>query len=329
MSYLELEPGRAKAKNDRIVEKLLDDPEWIAEEKLDGWRFLIHIGGDLDRCYMTGRRVSEVTGKLSEKGLCAETLWPKWDDDLGYTVIDGEVMPPVGANFRDLAGIMNVDPEAARARVAEIGEPQFYAFDLLFFNGQDVRSKPWLERKFMLEVTVPKLANGRIYYHHHFEDKRAALADIIGSGGEGVVLKDICGEYGEGWVKVKRETTLDVVVTGFTEAKFGVSGKYHGQIGAAKVSVYINNGRTLEVAQVSGMDDATRRDMTDNPGKWIGTVVEISAYKWAKDRLQHPRFKRHKPEANPKDATFAKLMQDLGDSMNEKVEPEDAQGSLF
>lgn len=322
MSYLEIEPARAKHKKH---DQLMEDPEWVAEEKLDGWRFLMHFGGDLDRCYMTGRRTSEVTGKLSEKGMCAECLWPKWDD-IGYTVIDGEVMPPDKANFRDLAGIMNVTADQARVRISEIGQPWYHAFDLLFLDGRDMRSKSWLERKTALSRFMHEMANQRIKYVPHWYEKKETYYRIIKEGGEGVVLKDIVAEYGEGWVKVKREATLDVIVTGFTDAKFGVTGKFYGQIGAAKVSVFSSTGQMIEVAQVSGMDDVTRLDMTNNPSRWLGTVIEISAYKWAKDRLQHPRFSRHKPEANPKQATFTKMMQDLGESVGEK---EDRQRSLF
>ena len=323
--HLEIEPARAKHVSDKKVAELMEHPEWIAEEKLDGWRFLIHFGGELERAFMTGRRTSELTGKLSEKGLCAPALWPKWDD-VGYTVIDGEVLPPIGAGFRDLAGIMNVTADQAQVRIAEIGQPRYGAFDLLFLDGQDVRDQPWLWRKTKLLRLVPELSNSLITATPDFNDKSLHFRQIVAGGGEGVVLKDICGEYGEGWVKVKREATLDAIVTGFTDAKFGVTGKFHGQVGAAKVSVFDSRGKLLEIAQVSGMDDATRLDMTNHPEKWLNTVVEISAYKWAKDRLQHPRFKRHKPEANPKHATFVKLMQDLGEFIGEK---EEKQGSLF
>jgi ATP-dependent DNA ligase len=316
-NYLEIEPGRAKSKSERVVGELMDDRLWVAEEKMDGWRFLTHFGGDLERAFMTGRRISDVTGRFSEKGMCAECLWPKWDD-VGYTVIDGEVMPPDGSGFRDLAGIMNVDPELARARIAEIGTPIYYAFDILFLDGQDVRGKSWLERKHLLTKLVPELDNRHIRLLEHSESKQSLYDTIIARGGEGVILKDTLADYGEGWVKVKREATLDVVVTGFTEARFGVSGKFFGQVGAAKVSVFNARGESVEVAQVSGMDDATRRDMTDNPGRWIGSVIEISAYKWAKDRLQHPRFKRHRPEADPKSATFGKMMKDLGETVVEE-----------
>lgn len=322
MSYLEIEPARAKHKKH---EALMTDPMWVAEEKLDGWRFLLHYGGELERAYMTGRRISDVTGKFSEKGQCAPSLWPKWDD-CGYTVLDGEVMPPDRAGFRDLAGIMNVTPEQAEVRLAEIGQPWYRVFDILFLDGEDLRQRTWLERKHRLAKLIPELDNERITFVDHDYEKQAMYDKIVARGGEGVVLKDISGEYGEGWVKVKREATLDVVITGFTDAKFGVGGKFYGQIGAAIVSVYASTGQMLEVAQVSGMDDATRQHMTDHKEQWIGKVIEISAYKWAKDRLQHPRFKRRKLEADPRAATFGKLMEDLGESIGE---PTERQGSLF
>jgi len=306
MNYLEIEPARAKSGG---IEKLWSDPTWVAEEKLDGWRFLIHFGGDLERAYMTGRRISDVTGKYSEKGLCVPCLWPKWDD-CGYTVIDGEVMPPT--SFRDIAGIMNVDPEQARARIAEIGEPTYHAFDLLFLNGKDIREVPWLHRKLMLEKLVPELSNTLIQVTRHTGDKKSMFDSVISCGGEGVILKDISGQYGEGWKKAKREHTLDVVITGFTEARFGRTGRIFGQVGALVVSVYLGDGTPLEVAQVSGMDDATRRHITDNKDHWLGKVIEITAQEWAKDRLRHPRFLRARPEANPRDCTYEKMMRDLG-----------------
>lgn len=321
--YLEIEPARAKHKD---PETYWTDELWIAEEKLDGWRFLMHFGGDFDRVYMTGRRISSETGRFSEKGLCAECLWPSWDN-IGYTVIDGEVMPPDGAGFRDIAGIMNVDPDSARARIAEIGQPKYRIFDILFFDGKDLRHLPWFRRRaFFWQFINEHKRNANIISVPSYSTRREHYDEVIKNGGEGVILKDTNASYGEGWIKVKREVTLDVIITGFTKAKFGVSGKYHGQIGAAVCSVATSTGGLVEVAQVSGMTDEIRRHMTDNPNEWLGTVIEIAAYKWAKDRLQHPRFKRHKPESSPASATFTKMMQDLGEAVKVK---EDKQCTLF
>src|SRR5690606_1264587 len=114
---------------------------WIAEEKYDGWRFLMHVSGRLDRAYMTGRRVSRVTGELSEKGLCIPALWPK-NHPSGYTVIDGEILVPGG--LREIGGIMNTSPENAAKKIAEIGMPTYRVFDILWHDGTDLRHY-WLK----------------------------------------------------------------------------------------------------------------------------------------------------------------------------------------
>jgi len=303
--YFEITLARAKAKT---PDNLWDDPTWIAEEKLDGWRFAMHFGRELARTYLTGRRLSKTTGLFSEKGLCAPTIWPK-NLPSGYTVIDGEVMAPSSADFHDIAGIMNVDPVQAQERIGEIGSPVYRAFDLLWYDGQDWRERAQLERKRKLETLIPILENPLIQLVPTLPPGQNSYESIVQNGGEGVILKDAFAEYGEGWVKVKKFHTLDVVITGFTDAKVG---KYDGQIGAAIVSVYSSSGNLLEIGQVSGMTDDVRADMTENPDRWIGTVIEIAAQEFAKNRLRHPRYKRHRPDVHPHAATFAKMQADLG-----------------
>lgn len=314
--YEEIQPAKAKKKR---PDKLWGDPYWIAEEKLDGWRFLMHLGGGLERVYLTGRRTSRETGRLSEKGLLVPELWPD-SRGLGYTVLDGEIMSPTG-RWRDIAGIMNAgDRASAQKRIAEIGLPTFNAFDVLYSDGQDVRDLTLLKRRLLLTSTAEILGVGLI---QPVPNELATYHKIVDAGGEGVILKNLFATYGESgaWVKVKKEPTVDVVVTGFTDAKFGVTGQYFGQIGAAKISVYTTKGQLVEVGKVSGMDDDTRRDMSDNPGRWIGTVIEVAAQEFAKDRLRHPRYRRRRDDADPRAATFTKMMADLQQHAEDDDDP--------
>lgn len=321
MNYLEITLARAKAKS---PDKIWGDQTWIAEEKLDGWRYAMHFGGDLERTYLTGRRMSLRTGMMSEKGLCARPVWPRLRKKIGYTVVDGEVMAPCDAGFLDIASIMNVDPTEAERRISEIGPPHYCAFDLLFLDGRDVRELCQLERKTLLMELMPDLQNEQIDVVQSYDNRIDTYDTLVTRGAEGVVLKDISAPYGEGWVKVKKYTTLDVIVTGFTDAKMGRTGKYLGLIGAALVSVYGSTGNLLEVGKVSGMTDDVRHDMSENPGQWIGCVIEIAAQEFGKDRLRHPRFKRARRDADPRHATLTKMMADLQSVKN----PEEKQGSF-
>lgn len=303
--YRELELARARSmRSDRLP---WGDMEWIAEPKLDGWRYALHFGGD--RPYLTGRRTSSVTGRFSEKGLNVPCLWPR-ETDHGYTVLDGEVMPPPGSGFRDLASIMNADPEEAAETMKKIGFPVYHAFDILFEDGDDVREESYLERRQRLIRVVTRLSHPLISFIETMPALETVYEGEVSRGGEGVILKSIYGTYGESgaWVKVKKYSTLDVVVTGWKDGK----GKYVGQIGAAECSVYTGDGTLIPIAQVSGMTDDVRMEMSANPEQWIGTVIEIAAQEMGKDRLRHPRYRRRREDADPRACTYEKMMRDLG-----------------
>ncbi len=313
----QLEPARAKHVSDKKLTQIWDDSsEYVAEPKLDGWRYLLHLGDELSRPHLTGRRISKETGVFSEKGLCAPCLWPKNHNrkELGYTVLDGEIIPPVGAGFRDLASIMNSDPETAARTIEQLGPPRYVVFDVLFREGEDMRDFCQLDRSHAASGVVRFLQHELITMIPRVSATREAYDSIVGVGGEGLILKRIDAAYGEsgGWVKVKRSTTLDVIVTGFTDAKHGITGKYVGQIGAVIVSVYLSDGSLIPVGQVSGMTDEIRLDMTHNKGSWLGVVIEVEAQEFGKDRLRHPRWGRARPDADARTCTYRKMMRDLG-----------------
>lgn len=97
---------------------------------------------------------------------------------------------------------------------------------------------------------------------------------------EGVVFKST--NMGDWW-KWKPVKTIDLVITGFKAGK----GKYLGLTGAIEVST----SEGYHVANVSGMDDATRIMISDQEDALLGHVVEIKYQRVdAAGRLRHPRF---------------------------------------
>lgn len=311
--YCDLDHARAKSVDDVKLEPLWSDDRWIAEEKLDGWRMMMHLGRDLARPYFTGRRTSDVTGRLSEKGELLRHLWPD-HADVGYTVLDGELMPPLGATFHDMASMVNSDPETSARVMERIGRPRLVVFDVLVWDGRDMRGQPYDERRSELELRpairglIDGLPEMSLAVVREGEDKCQWYEQIVTAGGEGVILKDVNAVYGRGWIKVKKTSTLDVVVTGFEPGR----GKYEGQVGSAIVSVYGSSGQLLEVGAVSGMTDAVRLHMTTHPGEWVGHAIEIVAQEWAQERLRHPRFSRRRDDVDPSSCTLAKMRRDLG-----------------
>src|SRR5207248_2376913 len=111
----------------------------------------------------------------------------------------------------------------------------YYAFDLLYADGYDLRSSPLIARKGALQQILANAPKGRFLYSQHLEDdgptvyRRACAMSI-----EGIVskLKDSAYRSGrnETWVKAicrKRET---FTVVGFVPATAGsVAALYLGR----------------------------------------------------------------------------------------------------
>jgi len=125
------------------------------------------------------------------------------------------------------------------------------AFDILEWNGDDLRNKPYLFRKKALKQFIQGLETLRgakhIQYVEHSESPRLLFEDIIQRGGEGIILKRLDSSYTEdyrshNWLKVKLEQKAICEVAGWTEGNnrrsesFGSlvlmqNGKYVGNVG--------------------------------------------------------------------------------------------------
>lgn len=108
---------------------------------------------------------------------------------------------------------------------------------------------------------------------------------------DGLVYKT--GMYGD-WVKHKWQRTLDCIITGIKPGQ----GKYTGQCGALVCCI-----DDIEIANVSGMDDATRKMISTND---IGRVIEVEYERvGSKGRLRHPRFLRYRDDKLPSHCDLA------------------------
>lgn len=143
------------------------------------------------------------------------------------------------------------------------------------------------------------------------------------------------------WVKVKKHITADVIITGFKPAKRDYLGDeydthpywitqngtkitrgrgdtgesllkgnfipvtkffYYDWIGSIIFSKYDANGNLVEVGDCSGITEELRKDMTENPTKYIGQVMEIGAMEVTKDGFyRHPQFSRFRDDKNARD----------------------------
>ena len=94
-------------------------------------------------------------------------------------ILDGEVV------CLDSNGVSQFNELMSRK-----GKPVFYAFDLLWLNGDDLRSLPLIERKRRLHELVQRSRCHAIIYAQHIEDQGIGLFEEICSRDlEGIVAK--------------------------------------------------------------------------------------------------------------------------------------------
>jgi bifunctional non-homologous end joining protein LigD len=171
----------------RLIAKPFDDPDYIFELKHDGFRALVYI--DAGECKLISRNLNRFKSfdslRKSLNNLPVQNA-----------ILDGEIV------CLDSQGVSQFNELFSRR-----GTPVFYAFDLLWLDGEDLRSLPLIERKQSLRQLIQKSGCERLIYAQHIETQGVAVFEEICAGDlEGVVAKRKLSIYksnGTGWLKVK------------------------------------------------------------------------------------------------------------------------------
>jgi bifunctional non-homologous end joining protein LigD len=187
--------------------KLLDRPPagagWGHEVKFDGYRMQLRV--EDGKAVLCTRKGLDWTSKFGAIAKAARGL--------ADCIVDGEIV----ALDRDGAP----DFAALQAALSDEKTDQlvFFAFDLLFADGEDLRKLPLAERKARLEKTV---TGPLIRYVEHFETGGdAVLQSACRMSLEGIVSKKLDAPYrsgrGDDWTKSKCRAGHEVVIGGWDE----------------------------------------------------------------------------------------------------------------
>lgn len=235
-------PGARRAKLPTFVEPELatlvdaapSGADWLHEIKLDGYRLIARI--DDGEVTLSTRRGHDWTARLPSVARALAAL------PLTSAMIDGElvVLGDDGvSNFQKLQSSLEVGKDSAHV---------FFAFDLLFLAGYDLRALPLIQRKRLLEERLAQLdaEHGRIRYSAHVAGEGPAFFErACELGLEGSIAKRAESPYVSGrnkaWVKIKCTKRQEFVIGGFTEP----SGS-RGHFGALLLGV--KEGRRLVYA---------------------------------------------------------------------------------
>jgi bifunctional non-homologous end joining protein LigD len=167
-------------------------PGWVHEVKVDGWRIVARIAGGTAR--LTTRNGRDYTTAMAPIAVALAAL------PVREAIIDGEVAAP------DERGVTRVGD--VRGALAHPERLAYYAFDLLWLDGNDLRSLKLFVRKFRLDLLLRGVGAPLFYVEHVPAEQGQALYDkAVALGCEGIVSKRGESPYRSGetrhWLKFK------------------------------------------------------------------------------------------------------------------------------
>ncbi|HUL02331.1 MAG TPA: DNA ligase D [Gemmatimonadales bacterium] len=300
-------------------EDAFSKPGWVFELKLDGYR--VRAAREEGEAKLISRKGHEMTAAFPEIARAVAAL--PYDG----LVLDGELV------VADDAGRPSFARLQARAKVSRLPEIKraavetpatFYAFDLLAFEGYDVRPLPLEKRKAILARILPRA--GALRYSDHFEKNGEQLYEqVVKLGLEGIVAKKADSPYRGGrspnWLKIRADRTDDFIVVGFSRAKGSRSG-----FGALHVAGYEGDrlvyagraGSGFTAKQLKEVAEELEGSIRPTPPcegpmptgedhAWVEPrlVVEVRYKEWTPEGLlRQPVFLRFRDDKDPKDCVI-------------------------
>jgi bifunctional non-homologous end joining protein LigD len=210
-----------------LTEEAFDRDGWIYEVKWDGYRVLAEIHkGDV-------RLYSRNDNTLNEQ---FEVLVKDLENLNADVLLDGEVVVVDDQGVSRFQLLQNYMREPG-------GRLMYYVFDILHYNGHDLRSLPQIRRKEILTKVITPTDFVKISDHIETKGKEFFKA-AKKHGLEGIIAKNASARYQTGtrsrdWLKIKSVMQQEAIICGFTEPR---GSRKH--MGALILGVYKNKELT-------------------------------------------------------------------------------------
>jgi bifunctional non-homologous end joining protein LigD len=296
------------------AEKPFSDPGWVFELKYDGYRVLAAREEGAPR--LVYRKGSDATSIYPDVARALQAL------PFGDLVMDGEI---VVLDAEGRPSFQRLQRRAQQRRTTDIQRAALelpatlYAFDLVAFEGFDLRPLPLLERKRLLQMLLPRA--GPVRYVDDIPGQGEAFYDEVSRLKlEGLIAKRADSPYRAGrsphWLKLRSERASDFVVVGFTEPQGGRTGFGALHLAAFEGEALVYCGRAgsgfgeEQLVTLRALLDEVLRDTPACAGSvprdrghvWVEPrfVAEVRYLTWTADgMLRQPVFLRLRDDKAP------------------------------
>ncbi len=310
-------PARMGVMLATLADQPFSDPNWLFEIKWDGVRALAWI--ENGKLTLRARSGSDITSQYPDLAGLPGTFSGR------QAIVDGEiaVLDNRGhSNFGKLQERMHVRNPAQKL-ISEY-PVVYFAFDLLYCDGYDLRAAPLVQRKQLLQRLLH--TSGNVRFSDHLLEKGKELFELAKQNDlEGIVAKRIDSRYvserSMNWLKLKTSKTLDAVVGGWTAPR-GVG----APLGSLLLGLYEGKKLRFIGHAGSGFNASTHKEVsaklkeletgkcpfdeipeTNEKATWVKPelVARVRFSGWTQEnRLRHPVFQGLREDANAEDCKW-------------------------
>jgi bifunctional non-homologous end joining protein LigD len=288
--------------------------DWLYEVKWDGYRALCFIEGGKVR--MVSRRGTKLDKQFAP---VAQALAQSVKAD--NTIIDGEVVALDESGNPSFQHLQNLTGFGTKPALKGMAPPNlnFFAFDLLYLNGYDLRKAALIDRRQLLMSIL--LPSEIVRYSEHFIGKGDELLQAVRAKGlEGIIAKQAQSRYESkrsgSWIKIKVTTQQDFIVCGYILGEREPFGSLVLGYNKNKKLAYAGNvGSGFTQQSLKGVFEKVKPLITKKPvlsdvPKEIGEVTwvkpelicAVKFTSWTKDdRLRAPVFLGMRTEVEPEE----------------------------
>lgn len=313
-------------------QKLLTNPNYIAQRKKNGCRVKLHFDS-WGNIRVDTRHRSVKTFAYNEKTKNFKWLASQYVAySLRNSILDCEMVAParyiVESKKKPVnaaTSILNLLPKQANKLQQEYGRVTFHAFDILHYQTIDQRTQAYRTRSAMLQHWFYQcqyaphfkawLKNIKVdsfqlvrhpnnYIENSFKD---FFQKAMKQGWEGIILRELAGRYPtepncrtKVMYKWKKSQELDCFVIGSLPG----DGDFDEMIGALKVACYNKKGAIIEVGSIQpGSIEMRNKCTTYQLGLYclhpdtFRKVVTVQFQEWSKNgRMAHAVLLTWRPE---------------------------------
>jgi bifunctional non-homologous end joining protein LigD len=220
-------PGFVAPQLALLSDQVPQGADWLHETKYDGYRSSALIQKKSVR--LLTRNGLDWTSKYSDLQDELKKL------NLTSAILDGEVVVLDEQGKSSFSMLQNALSDRDSSSL------KYFVFDLLYYDGEDLRDKPLEERKIILKKILKTRKSSKIFFSEHIRGRGDEMFRMACEEGlEGIVSKDRSATYHEGrrsdWQKIKCSKRQELVIGGYTNPEGSRQG-----FGSLLMGVYDGN----------------------------------------------------------------------------------------